>query len=129
MFPIILTGVLTYFFFTLDAPSGVFFWVLSSNVIDFRLTPAFKYNKNSQDQKLQCKHIVCVLIIIGVKDELNYHLTDQENAIIEIKVQNFCEQNNEENIRHVLGTKGKQLEKNPIPQKPANSYEKFKTKD
>ena len=90
---------------------------------------AFKYNKKSQDQKIQCKHIVCVLILIGVKDEANYHLTDNEKASIDMKIQNFSEQYNEENVGRVLREKGKQQEKNPIPPKPDNSFEKFKTKD
>jgi hypothetical protein len=32
----------------LDGPSGVFFAVLSSNVIDFRLIPAFISNKTQE---------------------------------------------------------------------------------
>ena len=90
--------------------------------------PAFKYNTKSQDQ-IKCKHIVCVLIIIGVKDEPNFLLTDEENRSIDKKVQNFCAQSNEKNIQRVLGGKGKQQKKNPLPPKPDKIFKKFKTKD
>ena len=88
--------------------------------------PAFKFNKT--DQIIKCKHIVCTLLIIGVKDELNYSLTDQEKASIDMKIQNFSEQRTEQNIKQILGAKGKNP-KQPLPPKPRNCYQKFKTKD
>ena len=89
--------------------------------------PAFKFNK--KDQKIKCKHLLCTLLIIGVKDELNFNLTDQEEASIDTKIQNFNEQRADENIELFLSDKGKKPKKHPLPPKPSNCYEKFKSRE
>ena len=89
--------------------------------------PAFKFNKKSQ--KIKCKHILCTLVVIGVKDELNYNLTDLEEASVDTKIQNFNEQRADENIELILSDKGKKTKKQPLPSKPSNCYEKFKSRE
>ena len=49
-----------------------------------------------------CKHIVCTLLIIGVKDEVNYYLTDLEKANIDRKIEIFTENCIEDNINKIL---------------------------
>ena len=85
--------------------------------------PAFKFQK-----KNMCKHIVCTLLIIGVKDEVNYYLTDLEKANIDMKIEIFTENCIEDNINKILGGKGKQLSKQPLPPKPMNCHLKFQFK-
>ena len=85
--------------------------------------PAFKFQK-----KNMCKHIVCTLLIIGVKDEVNYYLTDLEKANIDRKIEIFTENCIEDNINKILGGKGKQLSKQPLPPKPMNCHLKFQFK-
>ena len=85
--------------------------------------PAFKFQK-----KNMCKHIVCTLLIIGVKDEVNYYLTDLEKANIDRKIEIFTENCIEDNINKILDGKGKQLSKQSLPPKPMNCHLKFQFK-
>ena len=85
--------------------------------------PAFKFQK-----KNMCKHIVCTLLIIGVKDEVNYYLTDLEKANIDMKIEIFTENCIEDNINKILDVKGKQLSKQSLPPKPMNCHLKFQFK-
>ena len=86
--------------------------------------PAFMFQKQNM-----CKHIVCTLLIIGVKDEVNYYLTDLEKANIDLKIENFTENCIEDNINKILDGKGKQPRKQSLPPKPMNCHLKFKSKD
>lgn len=87
--------------------------------------PAFKFKLKSNDKKTMCKHIVCTLLIIGVKDEINYYLTVLEESSIEAKIENFTENCIEENISKILDMKEKNSSKQCLPAKPTNYHKKY----